>query len=139
MNKDILVDTSGLYALVDSKSSDHEQVVKVVTQATQWLILPIPVLPELCYLLHSRLGYFVMRRFLERLTIGQPRLATLDANSLERVVELMEQYHDMQLDFTDAAIIAIAERLNVTRVLTLDRRDFLVVRPKHCTVFELLP
>jgi predicted nucleic acid-binding protein len=51
---------------------------------------------------------------------------------LVRVHQLLEQYADNQLDFTDAAIIAIAERLNITRVYTLDRRDFsiiLTVRP----------
>jgi hypothetical protein len=27
----------------------------------------------------------------------------------------------------------------VTRILTLDRRDFLMVRPRHCAHFEVLP
>ncbi|AKV66261.1 hypothetical protein VL20_1074 [Microcystis panniformis FACHB-1757] len=43
------------------------------------------------------------------------------------------------LDFTDAAIIAIAERLTITRVYTLDRRDFSIIRPSHCDYFELFP
>jgi uncharacterized protein len=43
------------------------------------------------------------------------------------------------LDFTDAAIVAIAERSNITRILTLDRRDFTLIRPKHCDYFEILP
>lgn len=38
--------------------------------------------------------------------------------------EILEQYADSQLDFTDAALVTIAERLNITRVHTLDRRDF---------------
>jgi predicted nucleic acid-binding protein len=49
------------------------------------------------------------------------------------------QYSDNQLDFTDAAIVAIAERLDITRVYTLDRRDFSIIRPSHCNYFELLP
>lgn len=53
--------------------------------------------------------------------------------------EILEQYADSQLDFTDAAIVAIAERLAITRVYTLDRRDFSIVRPIHCDYFELLP
>jgi predicted nucleic acid-binding protein len=39
----------------------------------------------------------------------------------------------------DASIIAVAERLNVTTIATLDRRDFTVVRPVHCQAFELIP
>jgi uncharacterized protein len=27
----------------------------------------------------------------------------------------------------------------VTRILTLDRRDFGMIRPKHCDHFELVP
>jgi hypothetical protein len=33
----------------------------------------------------------------------------------------------------------LAERLNVTRIATLDRRHFTVVRPRHSTAFELVP
>jgi predicted nucleic acid-binding protein len=43
---------------------------------------------------------------------------------------------DARRDFVDALIAAIAERLNITRVLTLDRRDFQLIRPKHCPGFE---
>jgi hypothetical protein len=32
-----------------------------------------------------------------------------------------------------------AERMNVRRVLTLDRRHFAAVRPRHCSGFEVLP
>jgi uncharacterized protein len=58
---------------------------------------------------------------------------------LLRVHQLLEQYADSQLDFTDAAIVAIAERLDITRVYTLDRRDFSIIRPSHCDYFGLLP
>jgi hypothetical protein len=33
----------------------------------------------------------------------------------------------------------MAERLNVRRILTLDRRHFELIRPRHCPAFELLP
>lgn len=40
---------------------------------------------------------------------------------------------------TDASIVAIAERLGVTQIATLDRRHFGVVRPNHVDAFTLLP
>jgi predicted nucleic acid-binding protein len=43
------------------------------------------------------------------------------------------------LDFVDAPIVVTAERLNIKRLLTLDRRDFNLIRPKRCVSFELLP
>jgi predicted nucleic acid-binding protein len=36
-------------------------------------------------------------------------------------------------------VIALAERLGVTRVATLDQRHFSVVRPRHIPAFTLLP
>jgi predicted nucleic acid-binding protein len=56
-----------------------------------------------------------------------------------RTSALLKQYADTKLDFVDALIAAIAERLNITRVLTLDRRDFQIIRPRHCDGFDLLP
>jgi hypothetical protein len=38
-----------------------------------------------------------------------------------------------------ATVVATAERLKITRILTTDRRDFSLVRPRHCSAFELLP
>ncbi len=49
------------------------------------------------------------------------------------------QYADANLALVDALIFAIAERLNIKRLLTLDRRDFQLIRPKHCVSLELLP
>lgn len=41
--------------------------------------------------------------------------------------------------WTDAAVIAVAERLRITEVATLDHRHFRVVRPRHIPAFTLLP
>jgi hypothetical protein len=56
-----------------------------------------------------------------------------------RVRELVDRYQNLPLGGTDASVIAIAERLGVERVATLDRRHFTVVRPVHCPPFELFP
>jgi hypothetical protein len=37
------------------------------------------------------------------------------------------------------AVIALAERLNITILVTLDRRDFGIVRPTHVPRLTLLP
>lgn len=39
----------------------------------------------------------------------------------------------------DCCIMALAERLHVTRIATFDRRDFSIFQPRHCGYFELLP
>ena len=58
------------------------------------------------------------------------------------MVELVRKYGDLGktgLGGADASVIALAERLRITEVATIDRRHFQVVRPAHCSAFTLLP
>lgn len=102
-------------------------------------IIPASVLPEVAHLLTRRLGYDATRRFITNLAIEKPPIVELVIQDYERIAAIINQYTDLRLDFADASILALAERLNITNVLTLDRRDFSVLRPKHCTHLELLP
>ena len=80
-----------------------------------------------------------MRRFVDSITTTTAQVEPTTVEYLVRVHEILTQYADSQLDFTDAAIVTIAERLSINRICTLDRRDFSMIRPKHCDYFELLP
>ena len=51
----------------------------------------------------------------------------------------MDQYADFPLGAADASVVALAERLNTDLIVTIDRRHFGVVRPRHCEAFRLLP
>lgn len=53
--------------------------------------------------------------------------------------ELVLRYQDLPLGTVDASVVAVAERLGVREVMTLDRRHFSVVRPLHVPAFALLP
>jgi len=51
----------------------------------------------------------------------------------------MTQYATLPMDFADASLVVAAERLNLRRVFTLDRRDFLLYRPRNVAAFEVFP
>jgi predicted nucleic acid-binding protein len=55
------------------------------------------------------------------------------------MADLVEIYADFPLGTTDASVIAVAERLHITEIATLDRRHFAAVRPAHCKALTLLP
>ena len=55
------------------------------------------------------------------------------------MADLVEQYDNLPLGGSDASVVALAERLGVTTVMTLDRRHFPVVCPRHVATFTLLP
>ncbi len=134
-----ILDTSFLFALTDLGDRNHNRVLAVAQSSNEDLVLPVVVLPEICYLIASRLGHQAMRRFMSSLTNQAVQVESVTAEDLLRVSEVLEQYADSQLDFTDAVIVAIAERLTINRIYTLDRRDFSIIRPIHCDYFELLP
>lgn len=94
---------------------------------------------EVAYMVQRELGTRALTTFLRQLPQMKYRILPIEVTDLLRVAEILDQYADAQLDFADATIIAFAERMNISRVLTLDRRDFLMVRPRHIEYFEVLP
>lgn len=66
-------------------------------------------------------------------------IVDLELTDYERMAELVETYADFPLGTTDAAVVAAAERLDITEIATLDRRHFHAVRPRHIGSFTLLP
>ena len=49
------------------------------------------------------------------------------------------KYTDSRIDFVDCVITAMAERLNISRILTVDQRHFRLLRPSHIPAFDILP
>ena len=76
---------------------------------------------------------------MDRIVRGPWPVTDLEPVDLQRAAELMARYAESRIGFVDAAIAALAERLAVVRVYTLDRRDFTVVRPRHVPAFEVVP
>jgi hypothetical protein len=58
-----ILDTSFLFALTDQSDRNHQRVLTVAQSVNETLVLPVVVLPEVCYLIASRLGHQAMRRF----------------------------------------------------------------------------
>jgi predicted nucleic acid-binding protein len=61
------------------------------------------------------------------------------ASALPHVRDLMRRYDDLPMDFADATLVELAERLRADTIFTLDERDFRVYRPRHVGHFRLLP
>jgi uncharacterized protein len=131
-----VIDSGVLYALVDAGDSLHGECVAAVEAEQETIVVPMATLPEVSTLIASRLGASNDAAFVRHLIDSDWRLEPLGNGDLERVVGMMGE-HD--LGFTDAAVATIAERMNATRIYTLDRRHFERVRPRHVERFELLP
>jgi predicted nucleic acid-binding protein len=135
----ILVDTGPLYAMADRDDDWHARVVGFLGRSRDELIVPVAVLPEAAYLLAAHLGPAAERKLVQSFVNGEMGLAELTLPDLRRTLELLDRYAAARIGFVDATVIATAERLKISRILTTDRRDFSLIRPRHCKAFELLP
>jgi predicted nucleic acid-binding protein len=134
-----IVDTSFLVSLINPRESSHEACLAVARTTRERLVIPQVVLPEATYLVDKYLGRTTMRAMVRQLLQATWNLEPLLEGDMERIAAVLDQYRDQNIDFADAAMVAIAERLKAQRILTLDRRHFSMLRPRHCAAFEILP
>lgn len=133
----LLLDTGILYALADADDDWHQGARAYVRRSRDVLMTPISVVPEVAYLLHTRLGARVERLFVESLVRGEISVEPVESGDLARCAELLRDYPD--LGFVDVSIVAVAERLKTETIATTDRRHFGGVRPRHVRAFTLVP
>jgi uncharacterized protein len=121
----ITLDSSALFALLNRADPGHAAVLDVLARDRGPHIVPAGILAKTAYLVETRYGVQVMDRLLGDLEAG---VFTLDCGErdLGRIRALANRYAGLPLGFSEAAVVACAER-NGGQVLTLDRRDFGVV------------
>lgn len=135
----VLLDSGFLFASLNSSEAAHQSTIRVLKNIREPIVLPVPAITEVAYLLARDVSNEAAGRFIASLATSELTLENPLQEDYLRSAEIIRQYADAKLDFVDALIVAIAERLNINRLLTLDRRDFQLIRPRHCTSFELLP
>jgi predicted nucleic acid-binding protein len=132
-----VVDAGPLYAAADADDRDHSGSREVLSRGDLRLVVPALVVAEATYFVGRRLGSAAEAAFLRGL--GALDVEAPNSEDFTRIAELVEQYADFPLGGTDASVIALAERLAAPIVITLDRRHFAAVKPRHRDAFDLLP
>lgn len=135
-----LIDSGFLYAMYDDSDNHHQRVTSALAALSdEVIVLPTIVLVEVSYLLGNRIGHHAVQTFVAQIRNSSLLFACIQNSDLVRIHELLQQYASSELDFVDASIAALAERLNIHRILTVDARDFRTIRPRHCDYFDILP
>ncbi|HUZ82410.1 MAG TPA: PIN domain-containing protein [Gaiellaceae bacterium] len=132
-----IVDAGPLYAAADADDRDHAASLATLSRTDLRLVIPALVIAEATYFVGRRLGPDAERAFLGGLAGFDVEGPSSD--DFPRIAELVEQYKDFPLGGTDASVVALAERLDAHVIITLDRRHFAAVKPRHREAFELLP
>jgi uncharacterized protein len=120
----VLLDTGIVYAYYDRSDQWHARARALVRAEARGLILPSPVIAEVDHLLGARLGDASRLAFYAGLAGGHFFVADLPRPAYARIADINRQFADLSLGFVDAAIVVLAESLNVPRVATTDRRHF---------------
>lgn len=135
----IIVDAGVLIAATDVDDDHHEACSRLFVERGSEFIVPATVVVEVCWMLAGHVSTAVEAEFLDSIAEGELRVEILDRVDYARASELVTIYGDFPLGMVDASVVAMAERLNISEVATLDHRHFNVVRPRHVESLTLLP
>ena len=134
----VVADTGAIYALIDRSDAWHDRVDAWWRRSDREIVLPVTILPEVAYLLWTRIGPAAEAAFARALADGELAVEPLE-DDLPRIADIVHAYRDLPLGFVDASVVAAAERLETREILTTDRKHFGVVRPRHARALVLLP
>jgi uncharacterized protein len=134
-----LVDTGVLLAAADRSDPAHPACRELLETTPGQLMTTELVLAETGWLLDRQLGPVAEAALYRSVAAGEVSVERLTPGDWERVAQLTEKYADQHLGGVDAGLVAVAERLNVTTIATLDRRHFVIVRPNHPEALTLVP
>jgi predicted nucleic acid-binding protein len=138
----IVVDTNVLIALADRRDAHHAQCRDWLAGCDETLIVSPTVLAEACYMIDKYLGAESEAKFLDSVGIGPSyrfQLAELLDADVRRMAALVRRYADRHMGGTDASVVALCERLSITTVATVNRRDFANVQARHVTALTIVP
>jgi predicted nucleic acid-binding protein len=133
----VIVDSGALYALFDRRDDHHKASLAWISASRhRTLVTNVCVLTEVTYLLHRRGLGEAVDPFLEWATTSL--LVDRDTvDDLPRIRAIMGQYADLPADFTDASLVALAERTACFTVASVDR-DFTIYRSASRRTFTNL-
>ena len=129
------VDTGLLVALFARRDKHHGSAVAFLRDNPGLQLHSLwPVVVEACFFLNNA-GKQNLLTWLER---GAVTMHEITARDVPAIRQTMAQYADIDPDFTDAALVTLAQQKHIYRIITVDTRDFSVYRTADGQRFERL-
>lgn len=115
----VLADTGLFVALFNRNDRYHQRSVEFLQRGspllTSWLVV-------------TEVGFFLDTQrklaYLEFIRQGGVSVVDIATTDLESISAVLRKYQDREVDLADASLIWLAEKLNITDIATVDRRDF---------------
>ena len=128
----ILIDSGPLIALFDRDDKYHLASVEFIRNNESELITTIASMTEILHLLDFSRDAQI--DFLSWVNAGAVNIEQITSDDLARIKELTIKYSDLPMDFADACLVFLGEKLNISSIATIDR-DFDVYRLKGKKTF----
>lgn len=135
----LILDSSGLLAAIDDKQEDHIAAREVLESVRGPLLISPFVLAELDYMILTRMGQERELALLGEVARDAYHLEYFSEEDLAEAIEIVERHADFRIGLADASNVVLANRHDTLDVLTLDERDFRVLRGPGGCPFRLLP
>ncbi len=123
----IVADTGAILALIDSDDRHHQVLRNLYMAAPESWTLPWAILPEVDYLLASRVGPRAEELFVEDLAAGAWIVEWGIPQDLSAARTILRKFASLRFGLVDAIVMAVAQRLRADAIATVDLRDFSAV------------
>jgi predicted nucleic acid-binding protein len=143
LSRPIIADTGGLLRALARTANGRPSFPEYETALTSARLVIVPglVLAEVDYFLRDERA--AMRKLIAEIFDPETRyeFESPRPSDLVRALELDAKFNELNLGLVDGTVAALAERRQIYRVLTTDRRDFTTIRigPRLSGALELLP
>lgn len=134
----IFVDTSILYAAVDSSDPANAQAKKILSSGEPLLITD-HILAETWTLVHHRIGRTAAERFWAGLRGGAVHIEPVGLADIEAAWQIGDAWRDQDFSIVDRTSFAVMLRLGIERAASLDNH-FAVFRfgPRRRHSFDVI-
>ena len=132
--RSVLADSGFLVALGIRRDPRHQAAKNFIAGYKGEIIVPGPVVVESCFFL-SAPGKM---RLLDWIAKGGATLADVPSLAYADIGGVIGRYSALDPDFTDAAIVWLADKTSCRAILTVDTRDFGIYRLKGNKRFEVV-
>lgn len=123
--KRALIDAGPLIALFNNRDRYYHKITDFLRTYSGELVTTWPVMTEVCHMLDFNTQAQI--DFLKWVRRGGVKLVLLDDQDISRIISLSEKYADIPMDLADATLIVVAEKLNISDIVTIDS-DYYVYR-----------
>lgn len=117
-----VIDTNVIFGAYVDADPYHEEAVAILEKIDTPYNVPVLALAEIAHFLNERGGQNAEIGLVQAI-INQEIRPVYFEDQWERVQFFAEKYKDRKMGVTDSTVLAVAERLFTTSVVSMDQRD----------------